>query len=148
MFPRPTKRHTTGSWTRLFGLFAAVWVGLALQPCAVAAVSEHDCPHCPPQAEEAARPHQSHCNPDAKVTPDEPPNCDALQANCCDLEQSAANVRFDTTDGDDETVALPASEPAAYPDPGLGADPGSEARPPEPAGGSVPLHVLKCVYLD
>ena len=148
MFPRPTQRQQSRARTRLFGLFAALWVGLALQPCAIAAVSEHDCPHCPPQAEEKAAPHESHCDPVARVAPGKPPHCDAVQADCCDLEPGTVNGRADTTDADDETAALPASEPATYPDPGPCADPGNKPGPPEPSGGSVPLHVLKCVYLD
>jgi len=36
---------------RALGLFVAVWLNLAVQPCAMAYEAEdHDCPHCPPAA--------------------------------------------------------------------------------------------------
>lgn len=148
VFPKPSQTDRQGTRTRFLGLFAALWVGLALQPCAVAAVAEHDCPHCPPQAEEAAVPQKSHCDPVARAEPVESPQCDAMQADCCDLEQGTLNVRVDNPDGDGENAAFPASEPAPYPDPGRCANPGLETGPPEPCGAPVPLHVLKCVYLD
>lgn len=42
------KQHSRG--LRALGLFVAVWLSLALQPCAMAseADDDHDCPHCPP----------------------------------------------------------------------------------------------------
>ena len=44
-------RQQQQSWgRRALGLFAAVWLNLALQPCAMAfeVGDDHDCPHCPP----------------------------------------------------------------------------------------------------
>ena len=51
MFAHYTQPQSRRARTRVFGLFVAVWVSLALQPCAVAAVSESDCPHCPSEIE-------------------------------------------------------------------------------------------------
>lgn len=36
---------------RALGLFVAVWLNLAVAPCAMAyeAARDHDCPHCPPE---------------------------------------------------------------------------------------------------
>jgi hypothetical protein len=148
VFPRPNQKQRSGARARLFGLFAAVWVGLALQPCAIAAVSENDCPHCPPQAEQAAMPHESHHDHAAEDIPDDPPNCDSLGADCCDVDEATVNVRVDPTKVDDQPTGLPASVPTSHPDPGPCEGPGNGAEPPEPPAGSVPLHVLKCVYLD
>ena len=42
-------RLTQQSWgRRALGLFAAVWLNLALQPCAMAFTADSDCPNCPP----------------------------------------------------------------------------------------------------
>jgi len=142
---QPQSRHVR---TRVFGLFVAVWVSLALQPCAVAQVSESDCPHCPPEIEAVAATMESHCNPAGNVTPDELPNCDSAQAACCEFAKGIVNVRVATDDLDDLTPGLPTSVPAPHPSLGPCEDPGNTAGPPEPSGGSVPLHVLKCVYLD
>ena len=147
MFAHYTQPRSKHARTRLLGLFAAVWVSLVLQPCAVAAVSESDCPHCPPEVEAQAAAIESHCNPAAKATPDEMPNCDSVQAECCDLDEGIVNVRADTNHGDDDSTVLPTSVPASQPSLGPCGDSGNAAGPPEPSGGSVPLYVLKCVYL-
>ncbi len=148
MFERYTQPHSKRARTRLLGLFAAIWAGLVLQPCAIAAVAESDCPHCPPENEAAVVAVESHCNPAAEAMPDELPNCDSVQAECCDLDEGIVNVRVDTTGVDDDTPGLPTSVPASQPRLGPCEDPGNAAGPPEPSGGSVPLHVLYCVYLD
>ena len=148
MFTHYTQPQSRRARTRVFGLFVAVWFSLALQPCAVASVSESDCPHCPPEIEAEVAAVGSHCNPAAKVTPDELPNCDSVQAQCCDLDQGIVNVRIDTNSVDDDTTGLPTSVPASHPSLGPCEDPGNAAGPPDPSGGSVPLYVLNCVYLD
>ncbi|NIW09205.1 MAG: hypothetical protein GWN33_00815, partial [Gammaproteobacteria bacterium] len=107
VFAHHTQPRSRRARTRVFGLFVAVWVSLALQPCVVAAVSESDCPHCPPEIEAVVAAMESHCNPAAKVTPDELPNCDSVQATCCDLDKGIVNVRVDTTGVDDDTTGLP-----------------------------------------
>lgn len=134
--------------TRIFGLFVAVWVSLAVQPCAVAAVSESDCPHCPPEIEAVAPTTESHCNPAANISHDEQPNCDSAQAACCDVDEGIVNVRVDTNGLDDNSTGLPLSALASHPDIGLCGAPENAAAPPEPSGATVPLHVLKCVYLN
>lgn len=126
---------------------AAVWVGLALQPCAMAEVAESDCPHCPTKIEHVATP-ESHCDTVARVVPDIPADCDSIKAECCHLEEGIVNARADTTDTDDEPVGAVSNLPSSLHDPGPCADPGYEIVPPEPSGGSVRLHVLKCVYLN
>jgi hypothetical protein len=148
VFAHHTQPQSRRARTRVFGLFVAVWVSLALQPCAVAAVSESDCPHCPPEIEAVDATMESHCNPAAKATHDDLPNCDSVQAACCDLDKGIVSVRVDTTGVDDDNPGLPTSVPASHPSLGPCEESGSAAGPPQAVGGSVPLHVLKCVYLD
>lgn len=149
MLRRPIQNHDRRGRTRLFGLFAALWVGLAMQPCAVASVAEQDCPHCPSQAEQGPAMHESHCDPAARVIPDISPDCDTVQADCCQIVDGTVNVvRDGDFDPDKQPTGLVASEPRSHPDPGRFENPGFETGPPEPSGESVPLHVLKCVYLN
>lgn len=42
------RRHRTTWGRRVLGTFVAAWLAMVLQPCAVAAGVDHDCPHCPP----------------------------------------------------------------------------------------------------
>lgn len=146
MSPGPAQKYSRCARTRLFGLFAAVWVGLALQPCAVAEVSESDCPHCPTEIEHVAT-LDAHCDPIVKVTPEELPNCDSVQAECCDLDRGVVNARADATDADDEPIGLVTSFPSSLHNSAPCEDPGGNIAPPEPSGASVPLHILKCAYL-
>ena len=41
---------------RIFGVLVAVWLNLALQSCAMAAMPADDCPHCPPGMHDSEMP--------------------------------------------------------------------------------------------
>ena len=44
------KRNSKGmASSRMLYAFLMLWVSLGIQPCAVAAVGDADCPHCPPE---------------------------------------------------------------------------------------------------
>ena len=130
--------------TRAFGLFAAIWLNLALQPCAMAlqAPAETRCPHCPP-----AEVHE-HGKAHAEAERDTP--CD--DSGDCSLDDSVNH------DGRAGQVKLkhPATElPAAVaaPDSGFASRlfAGRQLAPErnyQLASASPPLHVLFCVYLD
>jgi len=130
----------------VLGVIAALWVGLGIQPCAVAAVSDHGCPHCPPALEQdAARPNV-HC---ASEIPQFEESCVSAQAECCDIDEGTVDVRSGQQDLDDYDESLPflptsASEWSTHPDD----QSDGAADPPEYSGGSVSLHVLYCVYLN
>jgi hypothetical protein len=134
--------------TRVFGLFAIVWVGLVLQPCALATVQESDCPHCPPEIDVAPAAAKSHCNPDIKRASEHPASVESVRTECCDLDESIVNVRLDTIKVDDNTLAPQPGPPALRVSFRPQQDPRLTAGPPEPSCGTVPLHVLNCVYLD
>lgn len=128
-------------------MLVAVWVGLGLQPCAVAAVSEHECPHCPTEVEAAPAAVEDHCNPVGKTKVDDGKNYPSAQSECCDLDEGIMNVRVDTSGDDDDTTVLPTSVPASQFRLGPCEESGNATGPPDPTGGPVSLYVLKCVYL-
>jgi len=138
-------RHERRSWGRsALGLFVAVWLNLALQPCAMAmeAEDDHHCPHCP--TEEMQGHHGMHAGMDAEA-----PCADGLSD--CSLD---GDISHDTRSGSikfkdgraDVPVAITATEFVAY------AQAPPRERPPPLAiaqpGATRPLHVLYCVYLD
>ena len=131
---------------KALGLVLAVWVSLAVQPCAVAAVSTEECPHCPVTAESTSEPERSHRG-SIVTTVEETVSCVSAQAECCDVEEGIVNFRIESSDLDEGNNVLPTSAPASHPRLGPCEESGNAAGPPEPSGGSVPLHVLKCVYL-
>ena len=146
MFARFNQQHSKPGRTKAFGLLVAVWVSLALQPCAVAAASDHDCPHCPVEVEAAPAAIDDHCNPAGKIKADDGTSLPSAQSDCCDLDNGIVNVRLDTS-GDDDVTFLTTSVPASQFRLGPCEESGNATGPPDPTGGSVSLHVLKCVYL-
>lgn len=147
MFASFNPTHSKPGRTRVFGLLVAVWVSLALQPCAVAAVSEHECPHCPTEVEAATAAIEDHCDPVRKNKADDGTSLPSAQSECCDVDDGIVNVRVDTTGDNDNLIILPTSVPASQFRLGPCEESGHATGPPDATGGSVPLHVLKCVYL-
>ena len=128
---------------KLLSALLVLWVNLALQPCALAAGSEHDCPHCPPVHEEEMPAHHGHHGPAEATKP-----CASMQSDCCDELPSNVGPR----DLDQKVRDLP-DQPAVIAElaPWLDtipiARPLSATGPPAPVAASPPLHVLHCVYL-
>jgi hypothetical protein len=137
-------RNSRSRGTRVFGLFVAVWLNLALQPCAMAlqAPAESHCPHCPP-----AKVHE-HGMAHAAMERSTP--CD--DGGECSVDDSVSHdVRAGQVKLKHPAVELPAAISAG--DSGLAAHTLTGQRlAPEPdyhfAGAPPPLHVLYCVYLD
>jgi hypothetical protein len=131
----------------VLALLLALWVSLAVQPCAVAAGAEHDCPHCPTESEAApgAQHHHGHTASDESAAM--PADCGALQAECCEIDDRMVGVRTDALefDDNDNVLATGASPPTVVDVP--------RARPelavplPQRTGRSVPLHLINCVFL-
>ena len=137
-------RQQQQSWSRrALGLFVAIWLNLALQPCAMAYQAEdHDCPHCPP-----AQTHEHggmHGNMDQKM-----PCADGL-SDCAvddDLNVDARGGQLKVKDAPvDAAIAIvPRELEVQFP------PPADTATLPRYAsvhpGAPPPLHVLYCVYL-
>lgn len=134
-------RQTWGR--RALGLFVAVWLNLAVQPCAMAyEADDHDCPHCPPA--------QTHEHGDMHGGMDQKMPCADGAADCAideDWSHDARGAQHKLKD-------LPAEIPVAIAPQELNAQLYRPAGPaglsgfsPERAGAPPPLNVLYCVYL-
>lgn len=135
--------NRTRNWGHpVLGLLAAVWLNLALQPCAMAMEADHDCPHCPPAHEHEMMAHHGHGEAKAEAP------CASLEAPCGELDDVSMDGRSGQLKVKD-TVELPvaiAHEPATS-TVTAGERCNYATGPPQRAGLSPPLHVLFCVYL-
>ena len=130
---------------RAIGLFAAVWLNLALAPCAMAVEAEedHNCPHCPPA--EMQGHHDMHAGMHAEMS------C-ADDLSDCGLDDSFSH---DTRGGQSQLKDAQHELPTAAVGSNAGfselahvrqrAPPPGETGPP-PAG--PPVYLLNCVFLD
>ena len=147
MFTSSSKQRTKPDRSKFFGLLAAVWVSLALQPCAIAAVSDQECPHCPMEIETERAAYDDHCNPALVEVADERHYHPVVESDCCDVDEGIASVRVDTSGDKDDATVVPADVPASQFRVSPRQKSVSASGPPGPTGTSVPLHILKCVYL-
>ena len=130
---------------RALGLFAAVWLNLALAPCAMAveADDDHDCPHCPPAAVQGH--HEMHTGMQAEAP------CAGDLSDCGLDEEFSHDARGGQSQPKDIQHELPVA--VAGSDAGFSelahvrqrAPPLGETGPP-PAG--PPVYLLNCVFLD
>jgi hypothetical protein len=130
---------------RALGLFAAVWLNLALAPCAMATAAEgdHDCPHCPPA--EMQGHHDMHAGMDAEM-----PCADGLSD--CELD---GDFSHDTRSSQSKSKDVQGELPVAISVNDLAIQirgPVRDRSPPNfstvHAGAPPPLHILYCVFLD
>jgi len=133
------------TWGRsALGLFAAVWLNLALQPCAMAyeVENDHECPHCPPA--EMQGHHDMHAGMDAEI-----PCADGMSDCGLDGDFShdarGGQSKFKPGHGDTPVAIVAAEIPTTVQ---------SLARQRSPPRittahlvASTPLYVLNCVYL-
>ena len=136
MIRKPTWGHP------VLGLFAAVWLNLALQPCAMALEADHDCPHCPPAHEHDMAAHHGHASPKAEAP------CASMQAQCGELDDAS----FDTRSGqlkvkDSVELPLAIAHDRITPVVTMTERCNFPTGPPQHAGLSPPLHLLNCVFL-
>lgn len=75
----------TRAQSRWLGVFVAVWLNLAVQPCAMALGLDRDCPHCPPVQHEDMAHHGHHAEEvDA--------GCDSLLSDCGEQTNTASTA--------------------------------------------------------
>jgi hypothetical protein len=138
-------RQQQQTWARRgLGLFVAVWLNLALQPCAMAleSIQDNDCVHCPPaQTHEHGGMHES--------MGDEMPCADAA-TDCSfseDLNHDGRGGQLKLKDAQfDAPVAIAPREIVSF----NGSPVSFQPRPRYAtvhAAAPPPLHVLYCVYL-
>ena len=134
---------------RALGLFVAVWLNLALAPCAMAMEAadghsdDHTCPHCPPA--EMHGHHDGHAGMQAEAP------C-AEDLSDCGLDQDFSHdVRGGQVQLKDAHYELPAFVGTSGPVASSQAPVRQRAPPPNDAGRlppGPPLHLLNCVFLD
>jgi hypothetical protein len=134
-------------WSRrALGLFAAVWLNLAWQPCAMALDSQsgHGCPHCPPAYDQSAPSHHGH-----DVGPGSATHCDSLQASCADGHEIGFESRAGKHPGAGNPGDVPVAIVSDIPEPQISAatNTACPARPPDRPHVAPSLNVLYCVYL-
>ena len=139
MFASFNQQQTKSKRTRALGLLVAVWVSLTLQPCAIASVSDHECPHCPIEIEAEPAAIKDHCNPTPADSAGDRQDYPTAKSDCCDLDEGIVNVRVDTSGDDDDDTVLHTGDPASQFRLGPCEESGNATGPPDPTGGSVPL---------
>ena len=125
---------------RVFIAVVTLWVGVGVQPCAIAAMSDLDCPHAEHHAPNLDAATDDHCG---GASPDP-----IVESDCCDGGEPTASQRVSTIEID------PDSQPLAFADFDLSdaqrrpfAQPVGD-RPPDPGFTPRPRHKLFCVYRD
>jgi hypothetical protein len=129
----------------VLAVFVAFWIGLGLQPCAVAAVDDVDCPHCPAEQMQPMAAGSDHCNPLAESSSSSAPS------DCYEVEEFAVDGRsgkFDSKNDGKFSTAIVASEP--FEAIRFDASSRNAVGPPGQAvrARPIPLHILYCVYRD
>jgi hypothetical protein len=140
------KRNNTGTVKhRVLAAFMVLWISFGLQPCAMGAVDDIDCPHCPAEQMQPMAAGSDHCNPPGESSFSTAPS------DCYEVEESAVGDRlgkFDCKDAGKFSAAIDVSESLFS----IRFDAFSinAAGPPgqSPRAQPIPLHILYCVYRD
>ena len=128
--------------SRWLGIAVAVWLNLAVQPCAMALGLDSDCPHCPPSDDEQMSAHHGHHSNDVEAGCDPSSGCGDADEFSIDGRSSfsKAKDKFD----DDPTVVTPLVaeliSPVGYST--------TAADPPRTPANSQPLYLINCVFRD
>ena len=142
-------RQRQQTWARrALGVFVAVWLNLALQPCAMAleSIQDNDCPHCPPAQTHA---HDGMHDGMSESMGHEMP-CASAAADCSfseDLNHDARGDQLKLKDAHVDSPIAIASREFALP---YGNPVDFLPRPRYASvhtGAPPPLNVLHCVYL-
>lgn len=122
----------------------ALWVNVAVQPCAMAFGTEaDDCLHCPPAHEGSmAMMHGDHADATSN-------DCVSMSGACGEITEFGVDSRGSQSTPKDkaDVVATLATWPQEPIDCGVGCS-SSAADPPDPVSPPLPIHILNCVFLD
>lgn len=142
MFNRPTAwQRPTARRRSVLGMVAVLWLNMAVLPCAMAFQNAAPCPHCPPADEHEMMSHHGHGGDRAEPA--------TTQSECCDLDEAKVDARVNKLESKPASVVAFVTAPAIAELPELtAAQQHCGADPPGHSGGSPPIHVLICVYLD
>ena len=138
-----TRQARSTVTSRVLAVVVALWLNLAVQPCAMAFGDDHDCPHCPPAQDMQMAGHHDHQTDNAGT------DCETSQSDCGDIDDFSLDGR--NTLGKLKAKPLPVAivapvSPTAVRNP-IGFST-TAADPPDPVASTTPLHLLNCVFLD
>ena len=137
----------------MLGVFAIVWLNMALQPCAMAfgGGGDHDCVHCPPVQAEEGSAHGAHHQDDSDDADSVSSPCDMGVSQCAfgddfNYDGRILKVKVKDAPGDVPLAIAPgiAEVSLAAISPAIPCNSIRSCVPGEPP----PLNVLYCVYLD
>jgi len=120
----------------------ALWVSLGVQPCALAATSESDCPHCPPTHEQAAiGAHQHHASVDVSQP------ASGMASDCCEADEGTLDARQGQLEIKPVGGAIAGPPTSLLSIPRLASlERNGVTAPSERRPSAIPLRVLYCVY--
>ncbi len=143
---------------RLWPLVAALWTAIGLSPCALAAVGNLDCLHCP--AENSSAGHYGHAAGDMHAmhgenaaaghgTAGHAPGSGDCGDDCLDADESLVDARSVKSSSKDSgeilAIAALAQDPTGLV---FAASTGGVDPPPVVPVPRERLHAIHCVYLD
>lgn len=136
------QNHTASR--RASAMLVVFLVSLGIQPCAVAAVDNGGCPHCPPEQELPMATHGNHGDGISESS-----SCVSTQSMGCEADEAAIDSRVGKVEVNDAGIflaAVPTTEPI-FP---VASDTfiGMALDDPARHRSAVPLHILYCVYRD
>ena len=145
MRPSRDKRNKNRTLhSRAFGVLVVLWVSLGFQPCAVAAVNDPGCPHCPPGHEQPTATHGGHSDGMAETS-----SCAGMQSMICEADEAVIDSRIGKIDDNDAGVVVAALATTAAINPvASDAFVAIASDPPERRRSAIPLYILYCVYRD
>ena len=133
----------TASASRWLGVAVALWLNLAVQPCAMALGVDDECPHCPPAHDHEMAAHHGHHDIEIKA------GCDSPLSDCADSDDFSIDGRSSQAKLKDKSdapiIIAPASQEEAL---GPVYYSTTAADPPRRVAASPPIHLLNCVFLD
>ncbi len=138
---------------RAIAALLAVWLTVAMQPCAMAmdTAEDHDCPHCPPAPTEQHHGNHNQRGHHASHTESDQKPCMTASDDCSLADELQTDGRFaklELKDAPDDTPQVSVvdftSSVCERPLKRLGWDP---SRSPPPDDGPS-LNILYCVFLD
>jgi len=138
-----TRQARSTVTSRVLAVVVALWLNLAMQPCAMAFGNDQDCPHCPPQQDMQMAGHHGPKTDNAGT------DCETSQSDCSEIDDFSIDGRNSLSKLHAKplpvAIVAPASPMAILNPIGFST---TAADPPRPVASSTPLHLLNCVFLD
>ena len=138
-----TRQARSTVTSRALAVVVALWLNLAVQPCAMAFGDDHDCPHCPPAQDMQMAGHHGHQADEAAT------DCETSQSDCGEIDDFSLQGRNTLSKLKAEPLPVAIVAPAS---PLIALNPigfsTTAADPPEPVASTTALHLLNCVFLN